>query len=154
MQCNRSDSKPGVLKGLHYHHNQIDYWYVPIGRPRAALVDIRQHSPTYLNTYMVEMGEENEIGLYIPSGVAHGFIALTDVTLTYTSIITVAAAKTNLAQLGTILSSISTGVPQIHQFPNATRTIHFLRIFLSEIYPSQSDSFARRDQLIATTALH
>lgn len=84
MQCNRSDSKKGVLRGLHYHHHQIDYWYVPSGRLRAALVDIRKDSPTFLNTFTVEMGEDNEIGLFIPIGVAHGFIALTDVTLTYT----------------------------------------------------------------------
>ena len=32
---------------------------------------------------MLEIGEENEIGVYIPSGVAHGFLALTDATLTY-----------------------------------------------------------------------
>jgi dTDP-4-dehydrorhamnose 3,5-epimerase len=84
IQCNRSDSKKGVLRGLHFHHHQIDYWYVPAGRLRAALVDIRQNSPTFLNTFMIEMGEENEVGLFIPSGVAHGFIALSEVTLTYT----------------------------------------------------------------------
>ena len=84
MQCNRSDSRAGVLRGLHYHHHQIDYWYVSAGRLRAALVDIRRSSPSYLNTFLVEMGEDNEIGLFIPSGVAHGFIAMTDVTLTYT----------------------------------------------------------------------
>lgn len=84
IQCNRSDSRQGVLRGLHYHFKQIDYWYVPHGRLLAALVDIRRDSPTYLQSYIVEMGEENEIGLYIPVGVAHGFVALSDVTLTYT----------------------------------------------------------------------
>ena len=84
IQCNRSDSKKDVLRGLHYHHHQIDYWYVPSGKLRAALVDIRKNSSTYLNTYMVEMGDDNQIGLFIPVGVAHGFIAMTDVTLTYT----------------------------------------------------------------------
>ena len=29
------------------------------------------------------MGNHNEIGLFIPVGVAHGFVALSDVTLTY-----------------------------------------------------------------------
>lgn len=29
------------------------------------------------------MGEENELGLFIPTGVAHGFLALTDATLAY-----------------------------------------------------------------------
>ena len=84
VQCNRSESKAGVLRGLHYHHHQIDYWHVTKGRLRAALVDIRRDSPTYLNSFVVEMGKRNEIGLYIPVGVAHGFFAITDVMLIYT----------------------------------------------------------------------
>lgn len=83
VQMNRSDSKKRVLRGLHYHHRQIDYWYVVQGLLRAALVDIRPDSATYLNTFLIEMGGENNIGLFIPSGVAHGFYAITDVTLTY-----------------------------------------------------------------------
>lgn len=84
VQCNRSDSKAGVLRGLHYHHHQVDYWYVTNGRLRAALVDIRPDSPTYLGTKTIELGNEPQLGLFIPSGVAHGFAALTPVTLTYT----------------------------------------------------------------------
>lgn len=83
IQCNRSDSRRHVLRGLHYHHHQVDYWYAPRGRLLVALADIRTGSPTYLATQMLEMGEENEVGLFIPTGVAHGFCALTDVTLTY-----------------------------------------------------------------------
>lgn len=84
MQANRSDSKAGVLRGLHYHFNQIDYWYVSVGQVRAGLVDLRPNSPTYKVASTVELGEENNIGLFIPVGVAHGFVALTDCTLTYT----------------------------------------------------------------------
>lgn len=83
IQMNRSDSQAGVLRGLHYHHKQVDYWYVPAGRLRAALVDLRPHSPTYRAAQTVEMGEANNVGLFIPIGVAHGFVALTAVTLTY-----------------------------------------------------------------------
>lgn len=83
IQTNRSDSKAGVLRGLHYHHHQVDYWVVLRGTIRAAMVDLRPSSPTYMNSDMVEMGEHNEVGLYIPSGVAHGFVALTDCTLFY-----------------------------------------------------------------------
>jgi dTDP-4-dehydrorhamnose 3,5-epimerase len=68
---------------LHYHHRQIDYWYVTNGLLRTGLVDIRRQSPTYLNTFVIEMGGENDVGLFIPSGVAHGFYAITDATLTY-----------------------------------------------------------------------
>lgn len=83
IQCNRSDSKQGVLRGLHFHHHQVDYWYVPRGLLRVGLVDIRASSTTYLNSQTVDIGETNELGIFIPSGVAHGFAALTDVTLMY-----------------------------------------------------------------------
>jgi dTDP-4-dehydrorhamnose 3,5-epimerase len=82
-QHNRSDSVAGVLRGLHYHFHQVDYWYVPRGRVRAAMADLRASSPTLGASLTLEMGEENDIGLFIPTGVAHGFAALTDCTLTY-----------------------------------------------------------------------
>lgn len=83
IQSNRSDSKAGVLRGLHYHHHQVDYWYVSRGMVRVGLVDLRPFSATYLQTQTIEMGEQNEIGLFIPIGVAHGFFTLSDATLTY-----------------------------------------------------------------------
>jgi dTDP-4-dehydrorhamnose 3,5-epimerase len=83
IQTNRSDSRTGVLRGLHYHFHQIDYWYVVNGRIQAALVDMRPSSPTYGATQTLSMGEENQLGLFIPNGIAHGFVALTDATLTY-----------------------------------------------------------------------
>ena len=36
IQTNRSDSKANVLRGLHYHYEQVDYWYVANGRLRAG----------------------------------------------------------------------------------------------------------------------
>jgi dTDP-4-dehydrorhamnose 3,5-epimerase len=83
VQTNRSDSRAGVLRGLHYHFRQVDYWYVAQGRIRVGLADLRKDSPTFGASETVEMGEQNEYGLYIPSGVAHGFYALTDATLIY-----------------------------------------------------------------------
>lgn len=83
LQSNRSKSNAKVLRGLHYHFHQVDYWYVPQGLIRAALVDLRPHSPTYKATQVIEMGGEHNIGLFIPIGVAHGFYAVTDCTLIY-----------------------------------------------------------------------
>lgn len=83
VQSNRSDSRSGVIRGLHYHLQQVDYWYVVRGQIRAALADIRRGSPTFLGTETVELGEERQLGLFVPVGVAHGFSALTDATLTY-----------------------------------------------------------------------
>lgn len=83
VQVNRSESKAGVLRGLHYHRHQVDYWYVSSGRLRAGLVDMRPEAATFGASELIEMGAENQIGLYIPVGVAHGFLALSDVSLTY-----------------------------------------------------------------------
>lgn len=81
VQANRSDSRRGVLRGLHYHRHQADYWYAPAGRLFVALHDLRRSSPTHGASLWLDM--EDDAGIYIPLGVAHGFQALTDVTLTY-----------------------------------------------------------------------
>ena len=83
IQTNRSDSKAGVLRGLHFHHHQVDYWYVPRGIIRVGLCDLRPSSPTFMATETLEIGDDNQVGVFIPVGVAHGFFALTDATLTY-----------------------------------------------------------------------
>jgi dTDP-4-dehydrorhamnose 3,5-epimerase len=83
IQSNRSDSQPHVLRGLHYHFQQVDYWYVPEGSIRAGLVDLRPTSPTYRVAQTIDIEPENPVGLFIPIGVAHGFLALTPCTLIY-----------------------------------------------------------------------
>lgn len=83
LQSNRSDSRAGVLRGLHYHFKQVDYWCALSGSIRAGLVDLRRSSSTYLASASIDMGEDNLLGLFIPEGVAHGFAALTDCTLIY-----------------------------------------------------------------------
>lgn len=83
FQTNRSDSKAGVLRGLHYHFLQVDYWYCPRGRVRVALADLRPLSLTHRAVETVEIGDDKQMGIFIPVGVAHGFVALTDATLTY-----------------------------------------------------------------------
>lgn len=83
VQSNRSDSKAGVLRGLHYHHHQVDYWTVLRGKLRVGLADLRPSSPTYRHTQTLEMDEATPLGLFIPIGVAHGFLTLADATLLY-----------------------------------------------------------------------
>lgn len=83
LQTNRSDSVAGVLRGLHYHFHQVDYWMVTRGTLRVGLADLRPASPTYLQSHTLELSGDTPSGLFIPIGVAHGFYALTDVTLTY-----------------------------------------------------------------------
>lgn len=84
VQCNRSESVRGVVRGLHYHYHQVDYWFVMSGMIRACLADIRPNSPTFKATQTIDMGDDNLIGLFIPVGVAHGFATLSErVILTY-----------------------------------------------------------------------
>ena len=83
IQTNRSDSAPGVLRGLHYHFKQVDYWYVPNGRLRVGLADLRRGSPAFGRSEVLEIGDDNQVGVFVPCGVAHGFLALSAVTLTY-----------------------------------------------------------------------
>ncbi len=83
VQGSRSDKVAGSLVGLHYHLHQADYWYVPSGRATVVLFDLREGSPTEGATISLEMGERNEVGLFIPPGVAHGFATITDLVLTY-----------------------------------------------------------------------
>ena len=83
VQGNRADRKQGALVGLHYHRFQSDFWYVPSGRAMVVLHDLRASSPTDGATLVLEIGEHDHRGVYIPPGVAHGFFALTDMTITY-----------------------------------------------------------------------
>lgn len=83
IQSNRSESAAGVLRGLHYHFNQVDYWYVVSGLIRVGLVDLRRSSATFRRTTTIDLNATDNQGLFIPIGVAHGFLALTDVTLVY-----------------------------------------------------------------------
>ncbi len=88
VQANRGDRARNTVVGLHYHLHQADYWYVPRGRTRVVLHDLREGSPTDGGTEVIDLGEEEDgsnlhRGVFIPPGVAHGFAALTDMTITY-----------------------------------------------------------------------
>jgi dTDP-4-dehydrorhamnose 3,5-epimerase len=83
VQANRSDKQAGALVGLHYHLHQADYWLVPRGRARVVLHDLRDGSPTARVTQVIELGEADSTGVWIPPGVGHGFAALTDLTIVY-----------------------------------------------------------------------
>jgi dTDP-4-dehydrorhamnose 3,5-epimerase len=88
IQGNRGDRALGSLVGLHYHLHQADYWYVPFGICRIVLHDIRAGSPTQGNTYVTDVGDTSydgfdHRGIFIPPGVAHGFLAVTNMTITY-----------------------------------------------------------------------
>ena len=83
FQINCSISHRGVLRGLHYHLRQTDLWIPVSGSLRTGLVDTRRDSATYGASVTLDMSAETPYGLLIPPGVAHGYLALTELTLAY-----------------------------------------------------------------------
>ena len=83
VQGNRSEKQAGALVGLHFHLHQADYWYVPRGCARVVLHDLRRGAPTEGATLELQLDDVQHAGVWIPPGVAHGFAAATDLTMTY-----------------------------------------------------------------------
>lgn len=84
VQDNQSYSKYGTLRGLHYQtgkHAQAKLIRVISGRVLDIAVDIRQNSPTFGQYVSIELSDKNQKQLYIPRGLAHGFIVLSDTAL-------------------------------------------------------------------------
>jgi len=83
-QANLSTSAAGVLRGLHLHRRQDDLWIVSAGRAFVALVDVR---PLLDETGPNALVETRELAaddwVEIPTGVAHGFLALEPLDLVY-----------------------------------------------------------------------
>jgi dTDP-4-dehydrorhamnose 3,5-epimerase len=84
VQANLSTSAPGVLRGLHCHRRQLDYWVVASGRAFVALVDVRSLLDGSDGRPIVETAElAADDWVAIPTGVAHGFLALEALELLY-----------------------------------------------------------------------
>lgn len=78
-QWSHSKMAKDVVKAWHYHHVQIDWWYLPIGQVETVLYDNRPESPTYKKKMIIHMGESDKYGpetlevcVKIPPGVLHG----------------------------------------------------------------------------------
>jgi dTDP-4-dehydrorhamnose 3,5-epimerase len=83
VQANLSTSAAGVLRGLHLHRRQLDHWVVASGRAFVALVDVRPMLAGGPRPVVEtrELGEDDWVD--IPTGVAHGFLALEPLQLVY-----------------------------------------------------------------------
>ncbi len=72
-QCYVSMNYPNVIRAWHWHQKQDDYFVVVKGMIRVGLCDMRQGSPTRGEVSEFYLGENNNIVLKIPVGVAHGY---------------------------------------------------------------------------------
>tara|TARA_R110000744_G_C19363816_1_gene561688 strand:+ start:909 stop:1451 length:543 start_codon:yes stop_codon:yes gene_type:complete len=86
VQTNQSFSLKGTLRGLHFQvgdYAQAKLITVPKGKILDVVVDIRKDSPTYGHHFMIELSESNHKSLFVPRGMAHGFLALEETIFTY-----------------------------------------------------------------------
>lgn len=74
-----SNTRAHTLRGMHYQaapHAETKLVRVTRGRAFDVAVDLRPESPTYRRWTSAELSAENRMALFIPEGVAHGFLTL------------------------------------------------------------------------------
>lgn len=81
VQDNQARSTYGVLRGLHYQlapYAQTKLVRVLSGAILDVAVDIRKGSPTYGQSFAVELSAENKKQLLVPKGFAHGYSVISE----------------------------------------------------------------------------
>jgi dTDP-4-dehydrorhamnose 3,5-epimerase len=81
VQDNHSKSTRDVLRGLHFQlapHAQGKLVRVTQGEVYDVVADIRKHSPTYGRWHAEVLSAENHKQMWIPAGLAHGFLVLSE----------------------------------------------------------------------------
>lgn len=80
VQDNHSKSARGVLRGLHYQTEQAQGKLVRVvaGEVFDVAVDIRRDSPTYGKWVGEVLSGDNKRQLWVPPGLAHGFLVLSE----------------------------------------------------------------------------
>lgn len=76
-----SSSRKNVLRGMHFQtppFAQDKVVFCVQGEVLDVGVDLRADSPTYGRHVAVHLSAEKGNGLYLPKGLAHGFVALSD----------------------------------------------------------------------------
>jgi dTDP-4-dehydrorhamnose 3,5-epimerase len=81
VQDNHSVSRQNVLRGLHYQDPRPQGKLVRVVRGAVfdVAADIRPDSPTYGCWTGVELSADNRRQLWVPPGLAHGFLVLSEV---------------------------------------------------------------------------
>jgi dTDP-4-dehydrorhamnose 3,5-epimerase len=80
VQDNHSYSTRNVLRGLHYQLNSPQGKLVraAVGEIFDVAVDLRMSSPTFGKWFGVILSAENHRMLWIPPGLAHGFLVVSE----------------------------------------------------------------------------
>jgi dTDP-4-dehydrorhamnose 3,5-epimerase len=82
VQDNQSRSSYGVIRGLHYQnppYAQTKLIRVLSGAILDIVLDLRMDSPTFGETFSLELSSDNRKQLLVPKGFAHGFSVISPV---------------------------------------------------------------------------
>lgn len=77
VQMNHARSIKNVLRGIH-----VAPWnkliYVPRGKVRSVLVDLRVDSPNFGKFESYEIGDENKTSIFVPKGFGNSYLVLSE----------------------------------------------------------------------------
>ena len=78
VQDNQSISYKNVIRGLHFQNTapQAKLVRCVVGKVYDVVVDLRKTSPTYKQSFGIELSEDNMMMMLVPKGFAHGFVCL------------------------------------------------------------------------------
>lgn len=80
VQENHAFSQKDVLRGIH-----VAPWdkmiYVPSGRVLSVVVDLRRDSPTFKQYEAIEIGDNQRVKLFVPSGLGNSYLILSEVAV-------------------------------------------------------------------------
>ncbi|MDX2095218.1 MAG: dTDP-4-dehydrorhamnose 3,5-epimerase family protein [Alphaproteobacteria bacterium] len=81
QQVVSSNTQRGTVRGLHFQappHGEVKLLRCTRGSIYDVMVDMRPDSPTYLQHFAATLHADAPVMLYLPAGVAHGFMTLQD----------------------------------------------------------------------------
>ena len=79
-----TESKKNVFRGMHFQgrpHAVSKIISVVLGNAKDFLFDMREESETYGNLQIVDLDELKPASIFVPAGVAHGYLALAEKTI-------------------------------------------------------------------------
>lgn len=84
IQDNLAFSNYGAIRGLHMQlppYSQAKLVYCLQGKILDVAIDVRKGSPTFGQSFAVELSEENKFQLFVPKGFLHGYSVLSETAL-------------------------------------------------------------------------
>jgi dTDP-4-dehydrorhamnose 3,5-epimerase/CDP-3, 6-dideoxy-D-glycero-D-glycero-4-hexulose-5-epimerase len=91
LECNFAElyysvNKKDIIRGMHFQIPPMDHVkmvYVPAGKIIDVCLDLRHESKTFGNYFSITLSGNDDAYIYIPKGIAHGFVSLEDNTIVH-----------------------------------------------------------------------